>query len=853
MGRTLLREEGVFRDILEECDRAVRKHTGWSVLDRLLSMEEERAFARAEIVQPVLFSVMVGLAALWRSWGLEPDAVVGHSMGEAAAAAVCGALSIEDAAAVICHRSALMKTVSGRGSMALIQLGLEEATRIAMGSSGRLSVAASNSPDSTVLSGGTEVLDEVLTELERRDIFCRRIKVDVASHSVQMNPLAPGLAKRLEGIRPRPSTIPFYSTTTGRIEKGSDLDADYWGRNLRLPVLFSSAMTQMLADGFDAFLEINAHPVLGHAIEENGRGADKTIIVASCLDRDREERTALLNGAGLLFVNGAPVKMDRLNPKGRCISLPNYPWQRERHWLDGDFAAKSDVRPLTNEPSEASCLDHIYQLRWLQRNAPAQSASPGSNCWAVIGETGVAGEIAARLSTEGDACIHVARVDQLTKAMESLGGVCHDVIHVSAESEPEGVIEETSDTVRLVQSLAAAQTAQVPRLWLVTRGCFRLPDDSGPVSLAGACGWGLARVIACEHPELRCVNVDLRFAPTAEELGTFERVLREDPPEEQIAIRDQRSFAARYEARTDVKDANTVTLQPDATYLITGGLGGIGLELARWLALRGARNIALLGRRAPSESARERIAAIESLGASVRVFSADVSDDGQLTATLATIAAEMPTLRGVFHLSGVLNGVLLSGLDEQKLGTVMLPKACGAWNLHRAVEHASLDFFVLFSSMAAAWSQPGLGNYAAANSFTDSLARFRRAKNLPALSIQWPPWADLGLVQRERVEEGAARVSGSGYHSAFSRSGARGPRTDDAGGCGRSPGDARPVDATRAKRQRSERVRACSRRRPRKRPISRYNRFAIGSLIRRTDGRGEICSKLMCKKPSRVC
>ena len=190
MGRELLEQEPAFREAMERCDRAIRKYTGWSVLEELAADEARSRLAEVDVVQPAIFAVQVSLAALWRSWGIEPDAVVGQSLGEAAAAYVAGALTLEDAARVICRRSQLVKRTSGHGIMAVVQLSLEEAERAISGREGLVSVAVNSSPYTTVLSGEVAALEEVLAELERQDVFVRRIRVDYASHSPQVDALA---------------------------------------------------------------------------------------------------------------------------------------------------------------------------------------------------------------------------------------------------------------------------------------------------------------------------------------------------------------------------------------------------------------------------------------------------------------------------------------------------------------------------------------------------------------------------------------------------------------------------------------------------------------------------------------
>ncbi len=188
-------------------------------------------------------------------------------MGECAAAAVAGALSLDRSAAVICQRSRLMKRASGRGLMAIAELSLEEAESLARRSHGRISIAANNSPSSTVFSGDRDAIEELLAELQRQEVFCRRINVDVASHCAHMDPFRPELKEHLRGLEPKKASVPMYSTTTGSVEDGLALDAEYWSRNLRQPVLFSAAIQRLLADGINTFIEMNAHPVLLHAVQ----------------------------------------------------------------------------------------------------------------------------------------------------------------------------------------------------------------------------------------------------------------------------------------------------------------------------------------------------------------------------------------------------------------------------------------------------------------------------------------------------------------------------------------------------------------------------------------------------------
>jgi acyl transferase domain-containing protein len=335
MGRELYAQEPVFRAELDRLDAAIRSVQGWSVVDYLRDGPAADGVSAIDLVQPALFAMEAGLAALWRAWGLRPEAVVGHSMGEVAAAYVAGALSADDAARVIGRRSALLRRVSGRGAMAVVDLAMDDARAALAGHEDRVAVAVSNSRRSTVLSGDPAAIDAVVERLEARDVFCRLVKVDVASHSPQMDPLLDELRLAVAGITPRTPEVPMVSTLTGRWLSGAECDAEYWVRNLRQPVRFSAAIDRLLADGHRTFVEMSPHPLLVGAIQDLAReaGADDVLGVGS-LRRDESERASLLGSVAELYVHGHAIDWVAMGGRGRVVSLPAYRWQRERYWYE---------------------------------------------------------------------------------------------------------------------------------------------------------------------------------------------------------------------------------------------------------------------------------------------------------------------------------------------------------------------------------------------------------------------------------------------------------------------------------------------------------------------------------------
>ncbi len=335
MGRELSQEEPVFRRTLHEFDQHFRRYANWSVLQELAAEESQCRLDQTEIAQPALVALQLALAALWQSWGVVPGAVVGHSLGEVTAAYVAGILSLDDAARVIFHRGRLMQQATGQGQMAAVEMGLEEVQRGLVGYEDRLSIAACNSHESVVLSGDPAALEQVLQPWQERGISVRRLHVNYAFHSPQMARFQEELAQALRGLQPGPASIPVYSTATGLIASPSDFDAGYWGRQLRLPVLFAAAVDGLLTEGYDAFLELSPHPVLGAAISQCAQRRNQVAVVLPSLRRGEEERMTLLRSLGQLYTRGYSVDWNRLYPTGgKTVQLPCYPWQRERHWKD---------------------------------------------------------------------------------------------------------------------------------------------------------------------------------------------------------------------------------------------------------------------------------------------------------------------------------------------------------------------------------------------------------------------------------------------------------------------------------------------------------------------------------------
>ena len=797
MGRRLMKEEPPFRASLERCDAAIRAVTGWSVIDELQAAAETSRLDRIDVIQPVLFSVQVALADLWRAWGVTPDAVIGHSMGEVAAAYASGALSLEDAARLICCRSALMRQTSGRGAMAAVELSLADAALAIRGLETRVSVAVSNAPRATVLSGDPDTIGLLMARLTAEGVFCKRVKVDVASHSPQMDVLLGDLRSGIAGIAPRAASVPFYSTVAGNLMDGAGLDVEYWTRNLREPVLFATAVARLCADGYDTFVEMSPHPLLVPAVQESLRAEKRAgVAVGSFVRDDVDERASMLASLGALFTHGHDLPWQHLfADHGRVVPIGPYCWEKQRCWLDDEHLERRSVA------DEAD--DYLFETEWIEQ--PLADARAGrQHSWLVLANPGSACAVAAqRLESTGHRVtvvpaprrLHaVGRLptdEETMRALETLLlpelSDCDAIVYgwgVDAPDAPDAVDAladavdaATLNAVRLVQVLDRLGVS--PRLYLVTSGAQ--PAGGAEVTAPSRAGlWGLGSAVAVEHPEMRCTRIDLDDAAAPAALAAE---LAAAPDEDQIAFRRDRRLVARLKKGIDAIAASDsvnalaslaktnpaavhAVLGPRAariedvlatlggerrlpdvsagTCVITGGLTGLGLVTAEWLVRQGARSLALLARRPPSADALTAIERMRQAGAAVAVLQADASRADDMSRALAEIRATMRPLRGVIHAAGVLDDAVLAKMTPAQYRNVLAPKVRGAWLLHQLTADDDLDYFVLYSSVLAYLGAAGQANHAIANAFLDGLAHHRRARGLAAVSVNWGVWSSVG-------------------------------------------------------------------------------------------------------------
>ena len=502
---------------------------------------------------------------------------------------------------------------------------------------------------------------------------------------------------------------------------------------------------------------------------------------------DKGECHLLLSALGKLYAHGADIDWENFyhdGSKPRRIPLPTYPFERKRYWV-----AKTDISVATESDTD-SAENGFHEVLWQEKGDPkiAANLSEQPGTWLIFADKGGIGLLLAeKLRSHGNECVLVF-ADNVTaefshvfpsfdfenpKAYQELVktfqdcSACRGIIHlwaldaVSSETMTNQWLETSQDLVcgsvfHLVQSMCVLEwSGQPPRLCLVTQGAQPVDQKDTPISVAQAPIWGLGKVVGVEHPDLDCLRVDMDPADARLNVDSLLDELYALDPESQVAFRANRRYVPRI-VETQVESTNdkdNSIFHHDATYLITGGLGALGLETARWMAGQEAGHIVLVSRNQPGEEVDQTLAALREK-VDISVMSADVTDADQLAAVFSAIEKYSPPLKGIIHAAGVLEpGASLDTETYDHYLKVTAPKIQGAWNLHQLSRTFSLDFFVCFSSLVTMWGIHGMASYTAANMFLDALSHYRRSMGLKGTTINWGPWSDIGVVAEYNMNE----------------------------------------------------------------------------------------------------
>ncbi|WP_151771929.1 type I polyketide synthase, partial [Streptomyces abyssomicinicus] len=803
MAVELLESSPVFAARMAECAAALAPHIDWSLLDMVRSGE---GLERVDVVQPVLWAVMVSLAELWRSYGVQPAAVIGHSQGEIAAAAVAGILSLEDAAKVVALRSRAITALAGLGGMVSVAHEADVVREAIAAWDGRISVAAVNGPSSTVVSGDVDALEEFLAHCQDNDIRARRVDVDYASHSAHVEAIREELASLLGGITPQQGSTPLYSSLTGRLLDIAEtaMDGGYWYDNLRNTVEFENATRAALTDGHTVLVEVSPHPVLALGLQGTVEDTGTDAAVLGTLRRDEGGLDRFLTSLAEAHCHGVTVDWTTVfaGTGARRTPLPTYAFQKQRYWPDAPAGAAVPGTARTADPDEARFWEAVeqgnaealaaalggadseplhaalpvisswrrgrkerstidawrYHVTWKPVATSGEAPAALTGRWLVV----VPDAPAAETSGLADVLVtglarHGAEARQLT--LDAFTGLddtedVHGVLsllgldetpHPDFPALPTGLVS----TVDLVKALVATR-GSAP-LWTLTRGAVSVGRSDTLTAPAQSMVSGFGRVVGLEHPARWGGQIDLPAVLDDRALARVCAVLGAaggDDGEDQVAVRSTGVHARRL-LRAPMGGA-TESWTPRGTVLITGGTGALGTFLARRFAELGAEHLVLTSRRGPAApGAAELREELTAQGVRVTVAACDVADRAAVQLLVDGLREQGDTVTAVIHTAGVSQLSSIEDTDPTTFADVITAKVAGARNLDDVLGDEPLDAFVVFSSISGIWGSGGQGAYAAANTYLDAFVAARRARGRTATALSWGAWGGAGMAKGE--------------------------------------------------------------------------------------------------------
>ncbi|MEU0381097.1 amino acid adenylation domain-containing protein [Streptomyces cyaneofuscatus] len=726
--RALYRTAPVFRDTLDEASALLGPVCGRPLTDWGLDPEADpEALAMTEVAQPLLVASGVALARQLREWGVEPDAVAGHSVGEIAAACAGGVLTLRDAVRFAAERGRLMGAFTEPGAMIAVRGSEEAVAAVVAEASGDLAVAAYNGPGLQVLSGSVLGVERAARVLDAQGVPVRRLRVSRAFHSPLMRPVAERLADAARALTLHEPSVPLMSTVTA--EWQPVLSPEYLREHALRPVLFGAAVERLAGEGYDTFVEVGHGATLSGAARAAAAGRDGAVLVVPALPGGaddsapgRDGRRALLETIGRLWSRGVPLDRTVLDADHHRVPLPTYPFRRDRYWAD------PPVSPL------------LHRVLWEEAGLPDASASAVGSVLLTGPDAASVSRLAEQLAAEGirlhtggeeppDAVVLVAGpapaqedADALGRAQESALAAFDEALARLDETRARRMLVLTED----VHTTGAGPERPRPAHAVLAGPLLALPQETS------GCSATEVDLCSLDTPAQRLAAVLAELRAVSTPGGTTT-----------VAWRAGRRLT-RGIAPLAAKDAAASPLPPDGTFLITGGGGGIGGALARDLAGRGRPTLLLAGR-SPQPPAG-LVEELRALGATVRYRVADVSVERDVDALLA----QLPRLDGLFHAAGVVRPGTLRSRSVRETADALAAKTRGTWLLSQGLRRHGLApaVCVVFSSVSALL--PGLagalGDYAGANAFLDAFAASERRAGRPWQSVNLAAFAETGMA-----------------------------------------------------------------------------------------------------------
>lgn len=780
MTRALYQDEPVFRAALDECADRLHTHLELDLRGLLYpeaGADEEEAADRLRqtaLAQPALFSVEYAMAALWRHWGVEPSVLIGHSLGEYVAACLSGVMDLDTALALVAARGRLMQSAPP-GAMLAVALPARELEEFLRDG---LEIAAINAPDRCVVSGTCDAIEALSGRLEKAGHQAQGLAVSHAFHSALMDPILEDFARELERHTLNAPSIPYVSNVTGTwITAEAARDPAAYLRHLRAPVAFSAGIECVLKDYPDAvFLEIGPGRALASMASRIAGPKTRALSSLPSAGSGTEDHRVLLASLGALWCAGTDIDWDNFSePERGRVPLPGYPFERTRHWVDAGATAEI-AAPEPETGKRADIAKWFYSPTWkrLPWGDGGHAVTEDKSPWLLLGDgDGLGLALAKRLRARGEHVVTVRRgpgffnltadsflvrptahrdftamLDALSRDGKTPARIVYLWSLVPDDPDQDGFVFQS--LIATAKALSEHDTRQQAEITLVCRG---VEDVHGEEELSphAAAAMGPAMVIPQEFPGLSCRSVDIvdpgdNEAAWQTSLDALLRVLTTPGTERRIALRSRYKWGQIFEPTPTRAPEESLPsrLRHKGVYLITGGLGRIGLLLAAYLAERAEARLVLVGRSAPTDAQSGHIATIERNGGRVLAFRADVGNPEEMRGAKARAEAAFGRIDGVIHAAALPASESyreIAALTAAERAREFHAKVDGLAVLEEIFEETPPDFFMLFSSLSAVLGGLGFAAYAAANSILDATARDRqRAGNADWISVDWDGW-----------------------------------------------------------------------------------------------------------------
>ncbi|TWB12409.1 amino acid adenylation domain-containing protein [Nitrospirillum amazonense] len=793
MAAALYRREAAFRAALDECLAHVEAAGGGDLRALLLAMEADPgALTETARAQPALFAMEYALAALWQAWGVVPDAMLGHSLGEWVAAALSGVMPLADAARLIVIRGHAMQACPAGRMVALAA----PAEAVAHCLEPEISVAACNAPDVTVIAGPAAAMAATVARLEARGLQARPLHTSHAFHSAAMDAAVPAVRAALAEVAFQAPAIRWISNLTGRwIMDQQATDPDYWCQQLRMPVRFWDGLCCLRETFNDAFMvEVGPGTTLADLVVQNTRAR----ALSSLAGRNGDDYGAMLSAAGALWQAGGALDMQAVTRAagGRRVHLPPKALERHRHWITP--VEGQGPRPRRRgDPADWGKIDTWRRRAALPSPAPEEIAATP---WLVLGRGTSALEEAvvavlhqaggqvlrmpwgdatgsappsATIAPMGPVADDPAAYSQIA-ALAAGGARCLRIICFWSPREPDGdaVVSDGAAFLDrlmfLIQGLASDDPARRGQVAVVTRGLGAISAGERIDPFAALC-LGPVRGGGHEAPNVRLAAVDVGDADVQadqwEQAGALVAELAAGLPDQEVALRGRGRWIRMVEPLALPPPAEPV-LQPGGLYAITGGLGDLGFALAKHLAVRWRARLALFSGTPADDPGpagarvRSRIAELTALmGECPPLYHARVEDAQAMNAAFAELRGTFGPVNGVFHLAGVADGRLLAWRQAGAAAPVLAPKVDGSLVVSGIARAQGIPLLVFFSSLTARLGTVGQLVYASANAFMDALALRNVEDGLRTYAIGWDSWRDMGMAARMGAVEGLAAMA----------------------------------------------------------------------------------------------